>query len=177
MGVTIHYELVVASSDAAFAVLEAARAFAAEQEWDVESVDIEDGEKTYMFDEVEEPYRGPLWGVVLRPHQDCESLAIVFGANGVAQDYCKTQFAPVEVHVSAINLLKQLAKHCESLSVRDEGEYLSSGDREHLAQRLTEHADAIQEICAQEHCQLKYRSSSGRIWDGYGEQGVVEVKL
>lgn len=48
------------------------------------------------------------------------------------QEYTKTQFAPIEVHIALVSLLRQLAPHFASLAVLDEGEFYDTNDQSTL---------------------------------------------
>ncbi len=96
-----------------------------------------------------------LKGITITLHPDCESLPLLFNSRGalvtpmsiiMAKDgtiekensftAVKTQFAPVDIHVSIIKLLKYLKKrYIPDLVVMDEGEYWDSEDREKLVKK------------------------------------------
>ena len=177
MGITIHYDIIVTSNGAAKSVLQVAEAFARERGWRTEEIDIAHGAEVYMADEEEIPYEGRLSGIVMHPHPDCDPLAIVFGSHGIAQDYCRTQFAPPDIHIQNIELFKKVVKYCETLRVKDEGEYLSTGDRQHLVSRINEHAELIRQICKETGAEEKVRRPDGRILDAQSATELIEVKL
>lgn len=98
----------------------------------------------------------PLQGITLFPHKDCEPLSLTFDRNGylisvsrtamVARGKTKrqgvwvstkTQFAPLETHISIIKLLQHLKKrYIANLEVHDEGGYWESGDVNELKRRF-----------------------------------------
>lgn len=97
----------------------------------------------------------PLKGIGITPHNDCESLSFFFDANRNIRDIClftlsdgfkdleysyvsiKTQYSPVEVHITIIKLLKYLKKkYLNNLEVIDEGEYWETEDKEHLEKKI-----------------------------------------
>lgn len=98
----------------------------------------------------------PLQGVTLFPHKDCEPLSLTFDPKGYLVEPAsmatvakgkmkperawvsiKTQFAPLETHISIIKLLQHLKKrYIASLEVHDEGGYWESGDVRELRRRL-----------------------------------------
>ncbi len=111
----------------------------------------------------------PLKGVQIKLHPDCEPLSIYFDAEGYLNtpmsmilinegkikpedsfSSVKTQFAPTDIHISIINLLKYLKKrYVPNLKVIDEGEYWESGDKEKLIEKiafLNEKIDKVGEI-------------------------------
>lgn len=91
-------------------------------------------------------------GLILGPHPECDPLFFVFhpdGAmHGVFADeewaFCKTQFAPVEVHIAIVRLLKHLKpRFFQELEVVDDGQYWETGDRNRLEHLLGITAAAI----------------------------------
>lgn len=97
-----------------------------------------------------------LKGISINLHPNSEQFAIYFNSNGnltcpihvvlvnegkstqeKASHSVKTQFAPPEVHIYIINLLKYLKKkYIPNLDVYDEGGYWDNGDKDQLIQRL-----------------------------------------
>ncbi len=98
-----------------------------------------------------------LKGIVLTPDVETESLSFLFDREGNLRSmidmvsildgtlkpeeawvFVKTQFAPPEVHVWIIGLLKYLKKHyLADLQVSDEGEYWETGDIHLLRKKMT----------------------------------------
>ena len=98
-----------------------------------------------------------LKGIVINLHPDCESFCIFFDEKGNlttpflmelvnegrirkehASVFVKTQFAPPDVHINIINLLKYIKKrYIPGLNVSDEGEYWESEDKENLIKKIT----------------------------------------
>jgi hypothetical protein len=89
-----------------------------------------------MRNEREHDYTGPTRGIVLYPHKNSEPLRLEFDRDLFMQDYTKTQFAPIEVHVKMIRLLKEIAPQFVELVVEDEGEYWDTEDVDALARNL-----------------------------------------
>lgn len=97
-----------------------------------------------------------LKGVQINIHPDCEPLQIYFDSKGNLQTpvgmvlllegrlkpgksytSVKTQFAPPDIHIAIINLLKFLKnRYISDLEVYDEGEYWESGDRDLLIEKI-----------------------------------------
>src|SRR5262249_26471344 len=75
-------------------------------------------------------------GLLLQPHQNCDPLRLEFDSNLFLQEFCKTQYAPIEVHVQIVNLLRHLEPEFSGLRVDDEGEYWSSSDLPTLRRHL-----------------------------------------
>lgn len=97
-----------------------------------------------------------LKGVLINIHPDCEPLQLYFDSKGYLQTpismvlllegklkpgkpytSVKTQFAPPDIHIAIINLLKFLKnRYISDLEVYDEGDYWETGDRELLMERI-----------------------------------------
>jgi len=98
----------------------------------------------------------PLKGLSLRLHSDCESFSVYFDKEGNLTDpvmyvfkkegrfdsenaylSVKTQFAPPEIHIAIIQLLRFLKKrYIPNLEVIDEGGYWETSDKTELENRL-----------------------------------------
>lgn len=97
-----------------------------------------------------------LKGISMNLHPECEPFALYFDSQGMLttpmslilvsegrikkENSCssvKTQYAPPDVHISIIKLLKYLKKrYIPDLHVDDEGEYWKNGDREKLIEKM-----------------------------------------
>ena len=61
--------------------------------------------------------------------------------------FVKTQFAPIDVHITIVKLLKYIKKkYFPSLNVSDEGEYWETGDEALLKKNLDLNAYLIKEV-------------------------------
>lgn len=110
-----------------------------------------------------------LKGISINFHPDCEPLSLYFDSEGNlttpmsvilvnegkltkenSYSSVKTQFAPVDVHISIVRLLKYLKKrYIPNLKVIDEGEYWESEDKEKLIKKITflnDKMDMMEEI-------------------------------
>ena len=95
-----------------------------------------------------------LKGIIINVGYGVEPLALLFDRSGVLTDimsqvswvqnpeedtrltFCKTQFGPIEAHISIIEILDILKKkYMTNLEVTDEGDYWMSRDRELLAEK------------------------------------------
>src|SRR5689334_12660576 len=123
MGVTIHFEGGLRDEKSYERVILRARAFAGQHNWKLESID--ESQVTLNRIRNGEPwdYTGLTRGVVLYPHENCDPFRLEFDRNLYVQEYVKTQFAPVEVHVRVIELLRLLAPEFQAVEVEDEGDY------------------------------------------------------
>jgi hypothetical protein len=97
----------------------------------------------------------PLRGLTLFPHPDCEQLSLTFDRKGHLMDAfgmtlvasggrrpgegwlsMKTQFSPLEIHITVVQLLHYLKKrYVGNLEVSDEGGYWESGNAQELKRR------------------------------------------
>ena len=74
-------------------------------------------------DEQDWNYEGPTKGIQLQPDENCEPLILEIDENLYLQEYCKTQFADLSVHILIIDLLRQIQFYFENLTV-DSFQYL-----------------------------------------------------
>jgi len=118
-----------------------------------------------------------LKGILLKPDVPAESLSFLFDREGNLRSlmgpifilegtlppedawvFVKTQFAPPEVHVWMVGLLKYVKKHYISdLEVSDEGQYWETGDIRILRERMAFLDRKMDELTA--------RLSSARLGD------------
>jgi hypothetical protein len=136
MGVTIHFEGRLRDAAAYDRVLGEATGFALQHGWMADP--IEEAEVTLLRvrDEKDWDYTGPTRGVELRPHDDCDPLRLEFDRDLYVQEFVKTQFAPVEIHLLVVDFLRLVAPEFEVLSVEDEGEYWETSDRAVLERHM-----------------------------------------
>lgn len=106
----------------------------------------------------------PVRGMFFVPHKECEPVSFLFDDDGnllhlsALADYdpgfkaqkqvsTKTQFAPVDIHIAIIKLLRYVKKKFfPNLNVVDEGEYWEREDRvllEHLMRVTQENIDRL----------------------------------
>ena len=98
----------------------------------------------------------PLKGLSIKLHADCESFDLYFDKDGnlsapllfimvnegsIKEEEAflsvKTQFAPAEVHIAVVNLLRFLKKrYIPNLEVHDEGGYWETSDKEKLIEKM-----------------------------------------
>ncbi len=95
-------------------------------------------------------------GVILMMHPACEPISFLFDRGGRLRDLMgllsvpdvmpvpetpfvsvKTQFAPVEVHITIIKLLQYFKKrYVSDMEVLDEGEFWETGDERRLREKI-----------------------------------------
>lgn len=138
MGVTIHFKGTLNDPAQQGAILEELSEIAAEIGWS--STEIEH----------EAPH---VKGVVIEPPKGSEPLSFLFDDEGRTRNltelitnefeteppysFIKTQFAPIEVHITVIKLLKYLKKkNISDLEVFDEGCFWETEDRELLQKKM-----------------------------------------
>lgn len=149
MGITIHYSGKLDDSRVLPPLLVEARHFCFQRRWRYIDVDdriigkLDDGTSV---DDV-------LRGIIIRPHPNSESVYLTFNQNGELCFYIpqatpghfwenkllftKTQFAPLDVHISICELLALIRdKYFPSLQVIDEGEYWETRDLTRLARNF-----------------------------------------
>lgn len=124
----------------------------------------------------------PLKGITLSIHKDCSSFALFFDVNGALRDpilmaqpevrenkalsfiSIKTQFAPPDIHITIIKLLKYLQKKFfRDLEVIDEGKYWDTEDEEILKEKLkflSDKIDAVSKILNDAQEELKSYGSN-----------------
>jgi hypothetical protein len=111
-------------------------------------------------------YSGPARGISLYPHEDCEPLHLEFDGDLFVQDFTKTQFAPPDIHIKVVRLLKTIAPQFACLSVDDEGEFWDSENVDQLIQNLQACFRAIEkELSADPNLRGPVHLPSGRIVD------------
>src|SRR5215472_6238803 len=72
MGVTIHFEGQLIDESAYRSLIDVAGRFAAEQEWLTEPIEISHTTLLRVRDEKDWDYAGPVKGISVYPHEDCE---------------------------------------------------------------------------------------------------------
>ena len=134
--------------------------------WPFAEVDRDDATIARVIDEEERVYRGRAKGLVVHPHPEAEPLHFVFGDDLFMQDYCKTQFAGAEAHISVVALLRRIAPHFERLEVTDEGEFWETEDEGRLRELMAGFGEALSRVLAgHPNARVKVRLPSGRIID------------
>ena len=161
MGITIHFQGKLKSTQLINSFKEELIDISEIMNWECQAFD-EDWSKpataklSKKKDEFEIVGHLPLKGVQINIHPDSEPMSLYFDADGVLTDpivmvlinegkiskensynSIKTQFAPPDVHISIIKLLKYLKKrYIPNLRVIDEGEYWESEDKDKLIEKM-----------------------------------------
>ncbi len=142
MGVTIHYKGKLNSADNIDSFCEEMEDIAKSMDWKCSAFNFDDKSNV------------PLKGVIIGPHEKSEPLPFMIDKNGFLRNpfmleiskgddkftwfnHTKTQFAPVEIHIAVIKLLKYIQqKYISSLDVYDEGDYWQTGDEKILKRKI-----------------------------------------
>ena len=173
MGVTIHYEGQLKDLNALDQLLIKAQSFAQDQHWPFELVN-DSHVKLNRYIANEDPdldgedrvYEGPVVGIKLNPHPECEPFTLEFDSELFCQDWTKTQFAGSSIHQKLIELLSELQPLFAVLKVLDESDYWSNRDQAALEESLRRVDEAIEELL-REHPNGRYkvREPNGRLID------------
>lgn len=166
MGITIHFEGGLRSVDSLSSVLQTALDFAKEQNWSYVEIPEEVRSLARVRDETDWDYVGPTSGIEIYPHESSEQLRLEFDSDGYIQEYIKTQFAPIEIHIAVIELLRKLEPAFVSLEVVDESEFWETNDSLMLEKAFVRFFEAVEEHKAKNpNVDGPYRLDNGRIAD------------
>jgi hypothetical protein len=166
MGVTIHFEGALSSEESYDSVMAIATKMAEENGWEHAWIQEENKLLSRVKDEADWDYEGPVKGVQIQPDANTDPLILEFDENLYVQEYCKTQFADIEVHIRVVELLRQIEPYFVNLSVIDEGEYWESSDINRLQELIDDCFDLIEQA-KKENPKLDgpFRYGNGRIID------------
>ena len=128
MGVTIHFEGKLKDEGAYESFMASSRAFASEMEWPVSEIKETEVTLQRVKDEEDWDYVGPVKGIEILPHEACDPFRLEFDRDLYIQEYVKTQFAPIQIHVLLIDFLQKHKDLFAELEIIDEGEYLDTND-------------------------------------------------
>ncbi len=142
-----------------------------ELNWKSKIIDVNKSEKCYK-------------GIIIRPHEKSETLSFIFNPKGslinpailmfddFSQKYVyyvsiKTQFAPIEIHIAVIKLLKYLKNvFIKNLEVLDEGGYWETLDERILENKMRFLASKIEllgEIFEAQHEELSQTKNTNEL--------------
>jgi hypothetical protein len=165
-GVTIHYEGHAKNSAAVDGALAMARVQAKLNGWTIVDASLPSTSLTRVIADEKKPYVGPLKGVVIYAHEQCEPIHLQFGRDLFLQDFVKTQFAGAEVHVKIVGLFRKLQRYFADLKIDDEGEYWTSRDQVKLAAHLEDTRKAMEKILrSRPTARGPLRTNEGRMID------------
>jgi len=142
MGITIHYKGKLNSPDLTDFFLDEVLDIVKSMEW----------EYTTFTESKNDPI--PLKGLFIKPYPKSEFLQFMVDKNGNLRNailiehfdddhettyinHIKTQYAPIEIHIAVVKLLKYLnQKYIGNLEVWDEGDYWQTADEHHLMEKF-----------------------------------------
>jgi hypothetical protein len=143
MGISIHYKGSLNQANLIDSFCEEMEAIAKEMEWKYLCI-IDTGDSTEI----------PLKGVIISPHKDSEYLILTVDPTGTLRNafmmkfikkhedltflnFIKTQFAPVEIHIAVVQLLRYIRqKYMSNLYVLDDGCYWETSDADLLRNKI-----------------------------------------
>jgi len=174
MGITIHYKGKLNNPALVYSVTDELKDISEIMNWEYSILDKDwnlplTAEFLQRGNRVEITGHLPLKGIRINLHPKCESLSVFFDKDGNLQSvlgmvlnrnedkksdsdylFIKTQFAPPEIHITIIKLLKYLKdKYIPDLNVIDEGSYWETEDKEVLIRKilfLNDKMDQVEEI-------------------------------
>ena len=166
MGVTIHFEGQLNNEAAYHKVIDVASSIADAEGWQIEPIASGDVTLPRVRDEKDWNYAGPVKGIVIYVHEDCDPVRLEFDRDLYVQEFTKTQFAGVQIHLKVSRLLKAIESFFRNLTVEDDGEWWETQD----TANLEEHMARVQQVIDEElrkapSTQVKVKTPSGRIMD------------
>ena len=146
MGVTIHFEGQLSSADKYDKIINVAKRFADSNE--LEYFTFQEDKKLLerVKDEQDWDYEGSTKGIRIQPDLNCEPLILEFDENLYVQEFCKTQFADISVHILVVDLLRQIQPYFDNFIVEDEGEYWETSDINVLQHHIDNCFRAIEDM-------------------------------
>ena len=143
MGITIYFSGKIDNPSKSEDLIDELTAIATELKWKYDCYEFE-----------KEDNKPHVKGITMHPHEKSESMAIAFTPEGrlispvslhlgfkeeefIYTEAIKTQFAPLEIHIAVIKLLKYLkSKYISNLRVIDEGDYWNTMDVNILKEKM-----------------------------------------
>jgi hypothetical protein len=166
MGVTIHFEGQVKDEAAYLALLKVATAFASRHHWPVQRIDLKEVTLLRVRDEQDWDYSGPVKGIVIHPHEDCDPVRLEFDRDLYMQEFTKTQFAGAQIHLQVLELLSTIELFFRELKIEDEGEYWETKDLQLLESHIEWSRSAIEaQLTKNPAASVKVRTPDGKIID------------
>lgn len=165
MGITIHFEGQIRNGELP-TVLEHVTQFADRCGWSYSPIPEKQRVLLRVRDDKDWNYVGLTSGVEAYPDENCEPLRLEFDENGYIQEYVKTQFSPVGVHISIVELLRELQRWFVKLEVVDESDFWETNEVSSLEAHFTRFFEVLEEEKARNpKLTGPYRMNDGRIID------------
>jgi hypothetical protein len=136
MGITIHYHGRVNPKVRTKEFYLFAGFVCKEKGWAVSDLIETDGKAMLPHPDGDIPYTGKLSTFRIDPHEHCEPITFQITAEGYFKNWCKTQFAPLEIHMGIVDLFSQCKIKFSELVIQDEGGYWETRDAEALEERI-----------------------------------------
>jgi hypothetical protein len=166
MGVTIHFEGKLKNSDSLTNALSAAARFSENLHWPIRIINEPHVTLQRVRGEQDWEYVSPVNGLEILPHEDSEPFRLEFDRDLFVQEYTKTQFAPIEIHLQIVELLQLLEPFFDELKVIDEGDYFETADLRLLANHRDSCLETLNDYLAQSPTNTgPIRLENGRILD------------
>jgi hypothetical protein len=166
MGVTIHFEGQLKCEAAYQDLIGMASSFAKKENWPTELIESAEVTLLRVRGEQDWDYTGPVKGIALYIHEDCDPVRLEFDRDLYIQEFTKTQFAGVECHLKVVDLLRAIQPFFHELKVEDEGEFWETKDRSILAAHVDWARRAIEdELRKNPSAQMKVKTPEGKIMD------------
>ncbi len=126
MGVTIHFEGKLKSESSYDQILVMAKEYANSLNSEIIILDSPNKILKRVRNNKIWDYEGSVKGIQLQPNANSDPLVMQFDKNLYLQDFCKTQFAGIDTHISIIQFLRNIDFLFESLTIIDEGKYFET---------------------------------------------------
>ena len=166
MGVTIHYEGQLTSEAAYQDLVGVVSSIVRAKGWSTAPIASSEVTLRRVRDEKDWDYTGPVKGIVVFLHEDCDPVRLEFDRDLYLQEFTKTQFAGVQVHIEVLKLLKAIEPFFRNLNVEDEGEWWEAEDILILRAHFARSQKAIEaELRKTPSSRMKVKTPSGRIMD------------
>jgi len=136
MGITIHYHGRLGQKVKARELYILASLVCKEKGWDITGLAETDGPALLDDPEGESEYNGKLATFAITPHLNCEPLTFQITDEGYFKNWCKTQFAPIEIHTGIVDFFGQVRIKFGELVIQDEGGFWETRNAEALEERI-----------------------------------------
>jgi len=157
MGITIHYKGKLNNPDLLNTFCDEIKDIAKDMNWSFNTFDNDLNKSNSSYLDKNGNIKGhiPIKGLNVTIHPKAESLSFLFDKNGnlrnllvmtykngneseVSNIFIKTQFVPIEIHITIIKLLEYIKKkYISNLEVIDEGNYWETRDKNILEEKLS----------------------------------------
>ena len=166
MGVTIHFEGKLIDEEAYKELMGFVSSTAKLEGWQTEAIESKEVTLLRVRDEQDCDYTGPVKGIALHLHEDCDPVRLEFDADLYLQEFTKTQFAGVDWHLKVIGLLNAIRPYFRELRVDDEGEFWDTGDRAILEDHFQTSREMIEKAFSENPgARMKVKEPDGKIID------------